>query len=219
MTTTKTTKTTRVNFFDADKKLALRTSEFFRVVLAKAEINTMYRNAVADINGKIEVLVGMLEEGTKLLTKEQIDARIEEYRVILQTLEDEKADLIAEQATFEYTKADKEFRKGVKTANSKAVVKVLARQWFKNYGLDITGTSFETKLMDSIGKKIDVKTLVTSDGKKALVWDSNNALKNLYATSFEEMVQAGTIKNADIPVLLREKYGKKATKKGGKKNA
>ena len=70
--------------------------------------------------------------------------------------------------------------------------------------------------MEAIGKKVNVKTLVKSNGTKALVWDVTNALKNLYAVSFEWMVEAGTIKNADIPSVLAEKYAKKSSKKNNK---
>ena len=58
---------------------------------------------------------------------------------------------------------------------------------------------------------------MTSGGTKCMNYDSTNALKNMYGVSFEWMVEAGTIKNADIPSVLVDKYAKKDSKKGKKK--
>ena len=47
---------------------------------------------------------------------------------------------------------------------------------------------------------------------KVLKYDVTNALKNLYGVGFEWMVEAETIKPADIPSVLTDKYTKKSKK-------
>ncbi len=94
---------------------------------------------------------------------------------------------------------------------------IVCRAFFREYKLVIDNTTFETALVDSIGKRIDKRTVVTSGGTKCMNYDSTNALKNMYGVSFEWMVEAGTIKNADIPSVLVDKYAKKDSKKGKKK--
>ena len=91
-------------------------------------------------------------------------------------------------------------------------VKTAVENFYKAYKLDVTNTTFETAVLESIGKKIDTKTVVKSNGTKALKYDVTNALKNLYGVGFEWMVEAGTIKPADIPSVLVDKYTKKAKK-------
>ena len=51
---------------------------------------------------------------------------------------------------------------------------------------------------------------------RSMRYDVTNALKNLYGVAFEWMVEAGTIKPADIPSVLVDKYAKKSNKKDKK---
>lgn len=76
----------------------------------------------------------------------------------------------------------------------------------------IAVVQMEPAVLESIGKKIDTKTVVKSNDTKALKYDVTNALKNLYGVGFEWMVEAGTIKPADIPSVLTDKYTKKSKK-------
>lgn len=92
------------------------------------------------------------------------------------------------------------------------MLKAAVENFYKAYKLDVAGTTFETAVLESIGKKIDTKTLVKSNGTKAMKYDATNALKNLYGVSFEWMVEAETIKPADIPSVLTDKYTKKSKK-------
>jgi hypothetical protein len=104
----------------------------------------------------------------------------------------------------------------MKKPTSQDDVKTAVRDFYKNYDLTVDNTTFETVVLESIGQKINVKTIITSNGTKALQYDSANALKNLYAVAFEFMVEAGTIKSASIPSVLADKYTKKSSKKSNK---
>lgn len=204
----------KVDFFQSAKTLSTRTSEFFRVVLKKAELNAVYSSKISANETSISAIDDMLNGNTHMdVSAEELNKMRENYITMNESLKKEWDKLVLEQATFELTKEDKAFKKAMKNATSIEDVKKAVRDFFKAYKLTVDNTTFETAVLEAIGKKVNVKTLVKSNGTKALVWDVTNALKNLYAVSFEWMVEAGTIKNADIPSVLAEKYAKKPSKK------
>lgn len=212
-----TTNTTKVDFFRSSRTLASRTSEFFRVVIKKAELNTIYSEKISSNESSIATIDDMLKNGSKLdVSEEELTKMRENYVTINDALKIEWEKLLAEQATFEYTANDKKFKKAMKNATSTDDVKNAIRDFFKEYKLEVANTTFENAVLESIGKKVTVKTLVKSNGTKALTYDVTNALKNLYGVSFEWMVEAGTIKPANIPSVLQKKYEKKKTNKKNK---
>ena len=156
----------------------------------------------------------MLVNGSGKLdvTVEDLNCMRENYVTINQGLKLEWDKLVKEQATFEYTDHDKKFRKAMKSATCLEDVKKAVEAFYLAYKLDVTNTTFETAVLESIGKKIDTKTVIKSNGTKAMKYDVTNALKNLYGVGFEWMVEAGTIKPAQIPTVLADKYTKKAKK-------
>ena len=215
-TTTNTTVTNnnaKVDFFQSARTLSTRTSEFFRCIIKKAELNTIYGSKIDANEKSIASIDDMLEKGTNLdVTVEDLNRMRANYVTINEGLKVEWDKLLKEQASFEYNEHDKKFRKAMKDAKSLEDVKTAVENFYKAYKLDVTGTTFETAVLESIGKKIDTKTVVKSNGTKALKYDVTNALKNLYGVGFEWMVEAGTIKPADIPSVLADKYTKKAKK-------
>lgn len=215
-TTTNTTVVTnnaKVDFFQSARTLSTRTSEFFRCIIKKAELNTIYGSKIDANEKSIAAIDDMLEKGTNLdVTIEDLNRMHANYVTINESLKVEWDKLLKEQASFEYNEHDKKFRKAMKDAKSLEDVKTAVENFYKAYKLDITGTTFETAVIESIGKKIDTKTVVKSNGTKALKYDVTNALKNLYGVGFEWMVEAGTIKPADIPSVLTDKYAKKSKK-------
>ena len=216
-TTTNTTVTTnnaKVDFFQSARTLSTRTSEFFRCVIKKAELNTIYGSKIDANNNSIAAIDDMLEKGSGNLdvTVEDLNRMRANYVTINEGLKVEWDKLLKEQASFEYNEHDKKFRKAMKDAKCLEDVKTAVENFYKAYKLDVSGTTFETAVLESIGKKVDTKTVVKSNGTKALKYDVTNALKNLYGVGFEWMVEAGTIKPADIPSVLTDKYTKKSKK-------
>ena len=212
-TTNNATVNAKVDFFQSARTLSTRTSEFFRCIIKKAELNTIY-GAKIDANEKsIEAIDDMLEKGTNLdVTVDDLNRMRANYVTINEGLKVEWDKLLKEQATFKYTDHDKKFRKAMKSATCLEDVKKAVEAFYLAYKLDVSGTTFETAVLESIGKKIDTKTIVKSNGTKALKYDVTNALKNLYGVGFEWMVEAGTIKPTDIPSVLTDKYTKKSKK-------
>lgn len=212
-TNNNTTTTKNVDFFQSTRTLATRTSEFFRCVVKKAELNTIYGTKIENNNNSIAGIDDMLEKGTKMdVTKEDLERMRANYVTMNEALKLEWDKLLAEQATFEYTEHDKKFRKAMKNAQNINDVKVAIRAFYHAYKLEVADTKFEVAVLESIGKKVDTRTIVKSNGTKALKYDVTNALKNLYGVAFEAMVEAETIKPADIPSVLVEKYTKKSKK-------
>lgn len=211
--TTVTTNNAKVDFFQSARTLSTRTSEFFRCIIKKAELNTIYGSKIDTNEKSIAAIDDMLEKGTNLdVTVEDLNRMRANYVTINEGLKVEWDKLLKEQASFEYNEHDKKFRKAMKDAKSLEDVKTAVENFYKAYKLDVTGTTFETAVLESIGKKVDTKTVVKSNGTKALKYDVTNALKNLYGVGFEWMVEAGTIKPADIPSVLTDKYAKKSKK-------
>lgn len=219
MTTTKTTNNdARVDFFKSARTLSTRVAEYFRVVIKKEELRVTYSTKIQNNINSIAGIDDALEKGTKLdVTKEELEKMRENYVSMNESLQNEWDNLVEEQANFELTGNDKKFRKAVKNAKSIDDLRIACRAFFREYKLVIDDTTFESALIESIGKRIDKRTVVTSGGTKCMNYDSTNALKNMYGVSFEWMVEAGTIKNADIPSVLVDKYAKKDSKKGKKK--
>ena len=211
--TTVTTNNAKVDFFQSARTLSTRTSEFFRCIIKKAELNTIYSSKIDTNEKSIAAIDDMLEKGTNLdVTVEDLNRMRTNYVTINEGLKVEWDKLLKEQASFEYNEHDKKFRKAMKDAKCLEDVKTAVENFYKAYKLDVTNTTFETAVLESIGKKIDTKTVVKSNGTKALKYDVTNALKNLYGVGFEWMVEAGTIKPADIPSVLTDKYTKKSKK-------
>ena len=212
-TNTTTTNNAKVDFFQSARTLSTRTSEFFRCIIKKAELNTIYSSKIDANEKSIAAIDDMLEKGTNLdVTVEDLNRMRTNYVTINEGLKVEWDKLLKEQASFEYNEHDKKFRKAMKDAKCLEDVKTAVENFYKAYKLDVTNTTFETAVIESIGKKIDTKTVVKSNGTKALKYDVTNALKNLYGVGFEWMVEAGTIKPADIPSVLTDKYAKKSKK-------
>lgn len=212
-TTNTTTNNAKVDFFQSARTLSTRTSEFFRCIIKKAELNTIYGSKIDANEKSIAAIDDMLKKGTNLdVTVEDLNRMRTNYVTINEGLKVEWDKLLKEQASFEYNEHDKKFRKAMKDAKSLEDVKTAVENFYKAYKLDITNTTFETAVLESIGKKIDTKTVIKSNGTKALKYDVTNALKNLYGVGFEWMVEAGTIKPADIPSVLTDKYTKKSKK-------
>lgn len=214
---TTTVKSAKVDFFQSARSLSLRTSEFFRAMLKKAELNTIYSAKIASNEASIASIDDMLNGNTKLdVSEEDLLKMRKNYESMNESLHVEWDKLVEEQATFAYNEQDKAFKKAMKNATCKEDVIKAVRVFFTYYKLAVDNTTFEQAVLESIGKKTNVKTLVKSEGKKVLVYDVTNALKNLYGVGFEWMVEAGTIKPAQIPSVLVDKYTKKS-KKSAKK--
>jgi len=211
--TTITNNNSKVDFFSSSKELSSRTAEYFRVVIHKAEIKTIFSAKIENTMNSIAAVNDMLAGHTKIdVPAEKLNEMLENYKSILASLEAERDKQLKEEACFAWTDTDKSFKKCVAKAERYEQVLTEVRVWFKHYGLIIDNTTFETAVMKSIGQKTSPKKIVTSNGTKALVYDASNALKNLYAVGFEWMVEAGTIKPAQIPSVLRDKYAKKSKK-------
>ena len=161
-TTTNTTVATnnaKVDFFQSARTLSTRTSEFFRCIIKKAELNTIYGSKIDANNNSIVAIDDMLEKGSGNLdiTVDDLNRMRANYVTINEGLKTEWDKLLKEQASFEYNEYDKKFRKTMKDATCLEDVKTAVENFYKAYKLDVTNTTFETAVLESIGKKVDTK--------------------------------------------------------------
>lgn len=203
----------RVDFYSATKQLSLDVAEYIRVVVAKKDINLTYSNKVNELNETIERVEN--------LSGSVFAGRVEELKAnayeALKKYEEERKRLIEEQAT--YTKSDNDKRlekvfKSKKGVTYESATEALI-EWFMHYNLDITDTYLLEEIMDSFGSVQDIKTLVRSDAMKIMKVDYNKVLQKVYGICYEHMAGA-TIKPAQIPELVRDKYMPRKSKKSNK---
>lgn len=201
----------RVDFYSATKQLSLDVAEYIRVVVAKKDINLTYSNKVNELNETIERVENL---SGSVFAERMEELKANAYEA-LKKYEEERKRLLEEQAT--YTKSENDQRlekvfKSKKGVTYESATEALI-EWFMHYNLDITDTYLLEEIMDSFGSVQDIKTLVRSDAMKIMKVDYNKVLQKVYGICYEHMVGA-TIKPAQIPELVREKYmPKKSNKK------
>ena len=201
----------RINYFDADRTMSIRVSEFMRCYVWKTEIKLRYQSQIEEAEKALELidnLRGSIHESAVPAMK---DAQI----LKISALKEERDKLIAEEATFALTEADKEFKRRIRKNPVCAESAII--DWFKEYNLDVEDTALVDEILSATGEKISNRQIVASRGKVATVFNETNCLKMLYAKAYEHMVNAGTIKPTQIPSLMMDKYSPK--KKTSKKSA
>lgn len=206
----------KVDLFQADRTMSGRVEEYVKCRVLRKAIMKDFGDQIKAIDTSIanlEKLKGSILENT-----------IEESRANFLVA---RADLVAKrdkqieaEAIFEFTKADKEFKKALKGLSMDSPV--IAEQvvaWFKNYNLDVADSELLKDILEAIGGKEDFHKLVDSDGVDGITVDNNRALSMLYWTAFKHMATVGTIKPAQIPEIISNNFGEKAraAKKAAKK--
>ena len=206
----------KVNYFDADRTMSLRVAEFMRCHVWKTEIRLRYAESIK----KAEEALELIDNLKGSIHESQIGQMKTEQLAKIASLTKERDALIAEEATFELSFNDKQFKKAVKADSTFAENAII--NWFKAYHLDVSDTALVDEILSATGEKISNRTLVNSRGKVATAFNDGNCLKMLYAKAYEHMVNAGTIKPVQIPSLMMDKYdnarrqARKASKKSSK---
>lgn len=203
----------RVDFYSATRQMSLDVAEYIRVVVAKKDINLTYANKCKELNETIERVEN--------LSGSVFAGRVEELKAnayeALKKYEEERKQQLEEQATYVKSENDKRLEKVFKSKKGvtyESATEALI-EWFMHYNLDITDTYLLEEIMDSFGSVQDIKTLVRSDSMKIMKVDYNKVLQKVYGICYEHMVGA-TIKPAQIPELVRDKYMPKKSKKSNK---
>lgn len=199
-----------VNFYAADRTMSNRVAEFMRCKLWKKELQLVYGKKIDAMKQSIQNLdnlKGSIHEDKIPEMRTTLMAQIAEF-------EAERDEQIKLEATFELTEADKALKKALKKADgaSDLVAEAVAK-WFDCYGLNIRNTYFLDEILEHFGSKFDFKKFCATYGMDARALDVTRSLEMMYATAYTHMV-GKTIKQAQIPSLIWEKY---APKKGNKK--
>ena len=199
----------KVDFFMAKRELSDHVVSFMTSKIWRKEINLRY----ADL---IQIQQNHLDAEKKYAgALNSFPLTTEERQRILDNIHDlEKSrDEELSKFSFSLSEADKTLKKALSGEKTPAQIYSAVCAWFKSYGLDVDGTTFISDVIKTFGDKFDMKTLVNSKDNKCLKLDVTRALQNVYCSCYTAMCNAGTIKPAQIPDIVRDKYVKKDKKK------
>lgn len=202
----------KTNYFEINKSVSTRVVEFATLRILKKEIQLEYGRKIDKVREQIKYLNEMQEDNSQIMTKEQITGKLAEKYAEIEELELARNEQIKNEATFELTDNDKALKKALKGTSYDDINGIFdaLKEWFSNYNYDLSDKeTLCQQLLSAIGAKEDFKKLCASNGSAILVVNNTKALDMLYWVLFEGMVQAGTIKNAQLPEIIVDKYGKK----------
>ena len=206
----------KVDLFKADKTMSSRVEEYVKCRVLRKAIMT-------DYNGKIKAIdqsIANLENLKGSVLENKIEPQKAEYLLAREELVAKRDEQIKKEATFEFTQADKDFKKALKGLSTKdgAIIDAVVA-WFNNYGLDVTDSELLSDILLAVGGKEDFHKLVDAEGLDGVSVDNNRALSMLYWVAFRHMATVGTIKPAQIPEIIADNFGTKAraAKKAAKK--
>lgn len=204
----------KVDFFKADKALSKTVVDFWKARLVRAELAERFRIAIAECDNTVKQCNDILVNGSSVMSAD-------ESKALIAKMIARKDELTAEYDenkknlpnSIIYTDTEKAFISAMKTANNNADIRKAVVEYFKVYKLDVTDTDFLSEVVNKCyAVKVDTKTFITSEGKKSVVNDTTSMLNRMIAITFDKMVEVGTIKTAQIPSVLRDKYAKKKGK-------
>ena len=205
----------RINWFDANRSMALEVCDFMKAFVWKAEIHAKFKAEKEEVDHAL----AQLEKLEGSIFEDKIPEMRSVYMGRLAELDRQEKEQIELEGTYTLSEADKTLKKGLADyAKGKGDAVKALQTWFAHHGLELEE---DCPLFDEIfaaaGEKIAVKTLVHTEGKVATGFNNTNAFKMTFAKCYEHMVNAGTIKATQIPPLMAEKYApKKRTKKARK---
>ena len=144
----------------------------------------------------------------------KIPAQEKKLRDEISELQEKCDKQLKDEAKFEFTEGDKAFKKTLKGLDvNDPKIEQAVIDWFMNYKLDVTNSTLLYDVMDAIGGKEDFNKLVDTEGLDAISVDNTRALSMLYWVAFRAMANAGTIKKAQIPDIIKDNFGKVAKQK------
>jgi len=207
----------RVDLFTAKREMSANVAEFTKCVILRKKIQMEYKAQIESVQNALNNLDNL--KGS--IHEDKIPEMRTTYEESLSALEKARDEQIEAEAKFEKTDGDKRFVKALKNCHVYAYSTIASaiREWFKDYGLDVAESTLESEIMDAIGGKVNFNELVDSCGTNGITVDNNRALQMLYWVLFRHMVIVGTIKEAQIPSIISDKYGRRAlvAKKEAKK--
>jgi len=207
----------RVDLFTAKREMSINVAEYTRCVILRKKIQMEYKAQIESVQNALDNLENL--KGS--IHEDKIPEMRKTYEESLVALVKARDEQIEAEAKFEKTAGDKRFVKALKNSHvyGYSTITGAIREWFQDYGLDVADTTLESEIRDAIGGKVNFNELVDSCGTSAITVDNNRALQMLYWTTFKYMVVVGTIKEAQIPDIIRNNYGRKAiaAKKEAKK--
>lgn len=201
----------KINFFKAERELSNIVVNYMQCKVWKKAIQLEYAKKIDALKVSIENLDKL--EGS-LLAEKSAEMRTL-YLAQIAEYESERDAQIEKEAKFVLTENDKKFKKAIRKADTASDLQAKAVcDWFDVYGLDVSDSYFLDEILAYFGGKFDFKKFVKTNAQDARSFDSSKALEMLYCSAYTHMLRVGTIKETQIPEIVREKYApKKASKK------
>ena len=214
----------KINFFNADRALSVRVSDFVR---CQIWAGTLKQRASIEIKKHEQGISGAENLRGSIISDDQINAMVAAHTAeILKIRKNLKAALEAE-ASWKWDDADNAFFKAWSKASTKALEYKALQEWFKvKGGLDVDDYRQMDEYFAAMGglRLNSFRGIVESDGTQ---WTKKrtkaDVLKVFYALLAEKMIAAGTISKGQIPEDMAEYYAaikeKKAKAKEERKAA
>ena len=203
-----------------NNELTSRIADFTVCRIMRKKIGLEYADR---INTLKESIVGLAKLEGSVLWTDAVRDEIAKKQAEIVRLEEEKAAVMKRDATFAPTKADKSFKKSLKglhVDDDRIALAII--EWFDAYGVDVRSSYLLKDILRAIGGKESFTELCDSHGQNAVVVDESRALNMLYWVTFGACVSKGSIKAANVPSIIWEKYAtesreaKAAAKKAAK---
>lgn len=206
-----------VDLFQATRELSTVVTDFFFNVIKRDELRIVYTGRLSlrdKLIAENQEKIVQLEKGTLIssLTKDDYEGKIYELLAEKEEISAEWEEQRNKQLTFTYPESAKTLRKAINAATCQKDLVDAITAFFALYNLDVADTTFLNRCLDAVGMKISTKKLTNTAGKECLVYNGNAGTQAIIGVAFESMVQAGTIKPAQIPTALQDKYAKKSKK-------
>lgn len=206
----------KVDLFQAKKEMSNRVENYVKCRVLRKAIMKDFGDQIK----AIDLSIANLEKLRGSILEKNIEPQKADFLVAREELVAKRDEQIKREAIFEFTDADKKFKKALKGLSMDSpVIAEQVIEWFKNYGLDVSDSQLLADILLAIGGKEDFHKLVDADGIDGVSVDNNRALSMLYWVLFKHMATVGTIKPAQIPDIIRDNFGTKAkeAKKAAKK--
>lgn len=203
----------KIDMFQADRAMAERVADY---MTKKVWGITLRKRLSLDIK-KLEDSIQGLENCRGSIIGTNVDEAIANIRTQIDEKKKKVAKQIADEARFEWCKADDIFYKAYKNAETKAQIYTAIEAWFAEYNLGVAQTDFEFALMDAIsGERNATATQIIRSGATKFTVEKrtkNDILRIFYGKLSEKMLEVGTLKPATIPEDIRDAYAPKKRNK------
>lgn len=201
----------KINLFASNRNMSTAVSAYVYNMVQKKGLSMQYADLIKQ---QENVLVSWenLEGSTMAKTDAEKLAQIK----VIESLKAER-DEKCKQFAYKATDADKALKKFASVPRTVAELHTALMDWFKQFELECTDTTFMNEIVASAGEKMDWKKFYNTNGTEILRYDNARLLKNAYLKTYEKLVACGLVKAVDVPSPMKKFYDTKKAEADAKK--